>query len=98
MIPFSQQYQIISGLAVSFGLHKKVQPKLGNLEDQKSRYRYQKYETWTLHNFRFLVLWLAYERYATINDLYKLLNVLDKEDKDRIQKIKNSLSYTRTRS
>ena len=90
MIQFSQQYEIISSVCMSYRAGEKVPGYLGDASGHKMFYKHEKYETWTLANFKFLVLWTVFEHFSNRHDTYKLLNELTDTEKKRIQKIKES--------
>lgn len=88
MITYSQQHKIISDLSLSFSKIKKTftKPSEKILNRDKQFFNYKKYETFTLLNFKFLVLWTVFKNNSSKIDTMKIINNYTDDDIKNIQK------------
>ena len=99
MIPYSQQHQVISTIAISFMNKQQIFTRSSNQTIDKDRmfYNPSKYETMVLVDFKFLVLWTVFKNHSTKIGTLQLLKGYDKKDINEIQQIKTSiLTYKNT--
>ena len=91
MILFSQMHNIISSTAVSFSSGNVLHVKNNSIERDQAMFKYKRWETTPLNDFRFLVIYLVYKHNANKFDIFRMLNEITKEELQAIQKIKEKL-------
>lgn len=94
MILWSQQHHIISSISLSFENLKKIHPKTSGsaLERDKIFLNPNKFELYTVGNFKFIVLWTVFKHSSNRIDTFKLLQGFTKEDLKEILKQKENIS------
>ena len=83
MITYTTQLKILKDYFISFKNNKKTYTKLfdSEIKKYKNLYNYQKFETLSTSDFKFLVLMVLYQnRISSLVSLIKYLNNLSKDD------------------
>jgi len=100
LIQYSSQYRILKNVIFSYKQNKIVFTKITDKELKKNKYvyNYQKFESFTETNFKFLVIYLIYkENFSSLNSLMKYLSETDiKELKKILNKKDDFLAYQNT--
>ena len=97
MMVFSQMHRHITNIAFSFSHNELIHIKDNSIERDQFLFKYQRWETTPVMDFKFLLLQLAYKYQANKFDLFKLLNEITKEELQELKLEKQKIIlYTKT--